>query len=110
MKLLFDTHGNEKQKECCRAWADPVVTDIVYGGAKGGAKSFTGCKLIFHDALVLYHVRVSTLQAFIGLEMKFILQFIIYHRRQRCIAFRQPEIKSSDELKSKSGSSLHDLL
>jgi len=52
MKLLFDTHGNEKQKECCRAWADPVVTDIVYGGAKGGAKSFTGCKLIFHDALV----------------------------------------------------------
>lgn len=52
MKLLFDTHGNEKQKDCCRAWADNTVTDIVYGGAKGGAKSFTGCKLIFHDALV----------------------------------------------------------
>lgn len=52
MKLVFDTHGNEKQKECCRAWADNSITDIVYGGAKGGAKSFTGCKLVFHDALV----------------------------------------------------------
>lgn len=52
MKLLFDTKGNEKQKECCRAWADDSITDIVYGGAKGGAKSFTGCKLIFGDALM----------------------------------------------------------
>jgi hypothetical protein len=52
MKLVFDTHGNEKQKECARAWVDDKITDIVYGGAKGGAKSFTGCKLIFHDALV----------------------------------------------------------
>lgn len=52
MKLTFDTRGNEKQKECARAWVDPEITDIVYGGAKGGAKSFTGCKLIFHDALV----------------------------------------------------------
>lgn len=52
MKLTFDTRGNEKQKECAKAWIDPTATDIVYGGAKGGAKSFTGCKLIFHDALV----------------------------------------------------------
>lgn len=52
MKLLFDTRGNDKQKDCARAWADDQTTDIVYGGAKGGAKSFTGCKLIFHDALV----------------------------------------------------------
>lgn len=52
MKLLFDTHGNEKQKECAAAWADKTTSDIVYGGAKGGAKSYTGCKLIFHDALV----------------------------------------------------------
>jgi hypothetical protein len=49
--LEFDTRGNEKQKECCRAWVDNSATDIVYGGAKGGAKSFTGCKLIFGDAL-----------------------------------------------------------
>lgn len=52
MKLLFDTHGNEKQKECARYWCDKETTEIVYGGSKGSAKSFTGCNLIFHDALV----------------------------------------------------------
>lgn len=52
MKLQFDTHGNGKQKECCRAWADKTTTEIVYGGAKGGAKSYTGCKLIFGSALM----------------------------------------------------------
>lgn len=52
MNLTFDTFGNEKQKACCKAWLDPVITDIIYGGAKGGAKSFTGCKLIFGDALI----------------------------------------------------------
>lgn len=51
MKLSFDTHGNEKQKDCVRAWVDPSITDIYYGGAKGGAKSFTGVNLIFADAL-----------------------------------------------------------
>ncbi len=50
MKLRFDTHGNEKQKECGRAWNDPVIFDIVYGGAKGGAKSYTGSNLIFANA------------------------------------------------------------
>jgi hypothetical protein len=30
----------------------PHITEIVYGGAKGGAKSYTGASLIFHDALV----------------------------------------------------------
>jgi len=52
MKLLFDTQGNEKQKACARAWIDPVITDIVYGGAKGGAKSWTGANLIFGDAFI----------------------------------------------------------
>ncbi len=52
MILTFDTRGNDKQKQCAKAWVDDSVTEIVYGGAKGGAKSFTGCKLIFHDALV----------------------------------------------------------
>ena len=52
MVLKFDTCGNEKQKECVKAWNDPSVTEIVYGGAKGGAKSFTGCKLIFGSALI----------------------------------------------------------
>lgn len=52
MKLVFDTKGNEKQKACARAWIDPVIADIVYGGAKGGAKSYTGASLIFGDAFI----------------------------------------------------------
>jgi phage terminase large subunit len=51
MKLSFNTHGNEKQKDCCRAWVNPEITDIYYGGAKGGAKSFTLASLTFADAL-----------------------------------------------------------
>lgn len=53
MKITFDTHGNEKQKLCARYWIDPTVSDIVYGGSKYSAKSYTGCSLIFGDA-VLY--------------------------------------------------------
>jgi hypothetical protein len=52
MILQFDTHGNEKQKLCARYWNDPVVTDIVYGGSKGSAKSYTGCSLIFGSGLI----------------------------------------------------------
>lgn len=50
MELLFNTHGNDKQKECALAWLDPDITDIVYGGSKGSAKSYTGASLIFGDA------------------------------------------------------------
>ena len=52
MKLTLETYGNIKQKEAASAWADPDITDIVYGGAKGGAKSYTGASLIFGDALM----------------------------------------------------------
>jgi len=48
--ITFDTRGNEKQKECARRWNDDYTSDIIYGGAKGGAKSFTGCSLIFSNA------------------------------------------------------------
>lgn len=51
-KLQFDTHGNNKQKECARAWIDPNIKDIVYGGSKYSAKSYTGCSLIFGDAFM----------------------------------------------------------
>ena len=50
--LEFDTHGNDKQKETAIYWNDAVSKEIVYGGAKGGGKSYLGCSLIFHDALV----------------------------------------------------------
>ena len=52
MKLQFDTHGNEKQKEAARSWANPDIIEIVYGGGKGGGKTYLGCKLIFGDALM----------------------------------------------------------
>ena len=50
MKLIFNTSGNEKQKEVCRNWCDPLITDIVYGGSKGSGKTYLGCSLIFGDA------------------------------------------------------------
>jgi phage terminase large subunit len=52
LKLLFDTNGNEKQKEMAKAWVDPAITDIVYGGSKGSGKSFGGVNLIFGDAFL----------------------------------------------------------
>lgn len=52
MKLIFDTHGNEKQKEVCRLWLDPQVIDILYGGSKGSGKSYLGVSLIFGDAFM----------------------------------------------------------
>lgn len=52
MNLTFDTRGNGKQKECAAAWIDNDTEEILYGGAKGGAKSYTGCSLIFGDAFI----------------------------------------------------------
>lgn len=42
---------NPKQIEAVNAWIDPSVEEVVYGGAKGGGKSFLGASLIFADAL-----------------------------------------------------------
>lgn len=50
MELLFDTHGNDKQKEVARYWVDDSVSDIAYGGSKGSGKSHLGVNLIFGDA------------------------------------------------------------
>lgn len=49
--LIFDTKGNDKQKQVCRYWSDDITTDILYGGSKGSGKSYLGCSLIFGDAL-----------------------------------------------------------
>lgn len=51
-KLLFDTNGNDKQKQVAKEWIDAVVADIVYGGSKGSGKSYLGCSLIFGDAFM----------------------------------------------------------
>ena len=52
MEVTFDTNGNDKQKECASLWIDGTTTDIVYGGGKGGGKSYLGCSLIFGDAFL----------------------------------------------------------
>lgn len=52
MKVTIDTRDNEKQKKCLELWADKTTTDIVYGGSKGSAKSFTGVCCIFGSALL----------------------------------------------------------
>lgn len=52
MIIKFNTYGNEKQKEAARAWLNPNITDIGYGGAKAGGKSYLGVNLIFGDAFI----------------------------------------------------------
>jgi len=52
MDIVLNTNGNEKQKDCARAWLDDSISDIAYGGGKGGGKSYIGCSLIAGDALM----------------------------------------------------------
>ncbi len=52
MEVVFDTCGNDKQKEVARYWIDDIVEDVVYGGSKGSGKSYLGCSLIFGDAFI----------------------------------------------------------
>jgi phage terminase large subunit len=52
MELIFNTNGNEKQKQVVRFWIDPTTSDILYGGSKGSGKSFLGVSLIFGDAFI----------------------------------------------------------
>lgn len=51
MELEFKTR-NRKQIEAVEAWIDNTTEEILYGGAKGGGKSFLGASLIFGDALI----------------------------------------------------------
>lgn len=48
--LSFES-TNPRQIEAASAWIDPTVDEILYGGAKGGGKSFLGASLIFADAM-----------------------------------------------------------
>lgn len=51
MELEFRSK-NPKQIEAAEAWVDSTTDEILYGGAKGGGKSFLGATLIFGDALI----------------------------------------------------------
>lgn len=41
----------DAQLDAAEAWCDDSVEEILYGGAKGGGKSYLGASLIFADAL-----------------------------------------------------------
>lgn len=43
---------NQKQIDAVSYWIDDETEEILYGGAKGGGKSYLGASLIFGDALI----------------------------------------------------------
>lgn len=49
MELTFKTRNN-KQIQAAEYWIDNSTEEILYGGAKGGGKSFLGASLVFGDA------------------------------------------------------------
>lgn len=51
MDIEFTTK-NEKQLQAVEAWIDNTSEEILYGGGKGGGKSYLGASLIFGDALI----------------------------------------------------------
>lgn len=51
LKIKFKTK-NPKQRAAARAWIDKTTEEILYGGGKGGGKSYLGASLIFGDALI----------------------------------------------------------
>jgi len=51
MQIQFKSK-NEKQIEAVSYWIDDTVEEILYGGGKGGGKSYLGASLIFGDALI----------------------------------------------------------
>ena len=51
MKIQFKTKI-QKQIEAARYWIDNITEQLLYGGAKGGGKSYLGASLIFGDALI----------------------------------------------------------
>ena len=52
MNIIFNTYGNDKQKQVARYWIDDTTSDIGYGGSKGSGKSYLGVSLIFGDAFI----------------------------------------------------------
>ncbi len=51
MQIQFRTK-NPKQLQAVKYWIDNKTEEMLYGGAKGGGKSYLGVALIFGDALI----------------------------------------------------------
>lgn len=52
MSRVVDIKLQPKQLAAAEYWLDDTTEELTFGGAKGGAKSYLGCALIFSDALV----------------------------------------------------------
>lgn len=51
MQIQFKTR-NPKQLKAAEYWIDDTTEELLYGGGKGGGKSYLGAALIFGDALL----------------------------------------------------------
>lgn len=51
MEIIFRTK-NPKQLKAAEFWVDDITEQLLYGGGKGGGKSYLGASLIFGDALI----------------------------------------------------------
>lgn len=51
MQIQFKSK-NQKQIDAVSYWIDDTTEEILYGGGKGGGKSYLGASLIFGDALI----------------------------------------------------------
>jgi phage terminase large subunit len=51
MEIQFKTK-NDNQLLAAQYWLDDTTEEILFGGGKGGGKSYLGCSLIFGDALI----------------------------------------------------------
>ncbi len=49
--MEIESRLQPKQIEAAEYWLDDITEELLFGGAKGGAKSYLGCSLIFGDAL-----------------------------------------------------------
>lgn len=76
MKLVFNTYGNDKQKEVARLWLDDITNDIVYGGSKGSGKSYLGVSLIFGDAFIYPETHYFIARSSLTLIRKFTIPSI----------------------------------
>ena len=57
MEIKFNVRGNRKQLEASKAWLNDNIKEILYGGGKGGGKSWLGVSLIFGDAFLYANTR-----------------------------------------------------
>lgn len=50
--MVLNQTATDKQLLAFEKWADDTTEEVVFGGSKGGGKSFFGASCVFHDALV----------------------------------------------------------